>query len=243
MPSKFRLKKYTPNSIYHIYNRGIDGREVFGEEEDFIKFLDILTGYLVKPQEEKVTIYKGERPYIKRRKALMNLAEELEMLAMCLMNNHIHLLIWQANSDGVKKLMQRSMTHYSMYYNRKYHRTGPLFENVYKGVEVEEGEPAVLMTKYIHTNPVYKQVKRYGLVETSAGIAPEYYMYSSYGNYLGRDMSRVDRELIKPEKILEWYKSSQWGSRGMGYHEFVSEPVSNWRDILGDLIIEDYNPS
>ena len=118
----------------------------------------------------------------------MNLADEVEMLAMCLMPGHFHFLIWQNTADGMKKLMQRAITHYSMYYNRKHQRSGPLVQNVYRATVVQPGEEAVQVSKYIHINPVSRQVKRFGLVETSAGSNPEYYIYSSYGNYLGKNL-------------------------------------------------------
>src|SRR3972149_1025699 len=109
MPSKNRIKIYLSSTTYHIYNRGIDGREVFSEEEDYQKFLGILERYLVRGLENKESIYKSERPYLRRKKEMMSLADEVELLAICLMPDHFHLLIWQMTAGGMKKLMQRAV--------------------------------------------------------------------------------------------------------------------------------------
>jgi len=238
MPSKNRIKHYSPGGTYHIYNRGIDGREIFGDEEDYSQFVSVLERYLGEQVQTKESIYKKERPYLALHRQHMMLAEEVELLAICLMPDHFHMLIWQKNLDGMKKLMRRVITNYVMYYNNKYKRSGTLFENVYRAVTVEPGEQGVLVSKYIHTNPMTRQVKRFGLVETSSGSNPEYYMYSSYANYLEKNNSGINPGIIKTEKIRSWFHQSKWSDRGKSYQKFVEEPVANWNEVLGGLVIE-----
>ena len=168
----------------------------------------------------------------------MSLAGEVEILALCLMPDHFHMLVWQKTGEGMKKLMQRAVTYYSMYYNRKYQRSGPLFENVYRAMIVQPGEPGLLVSKYIHTNSVTRQVKRFGLVETTSGLNPEYYMYSSYANYLEKDTAGVNPEMIKTEKVNQWFRQSKWGKAGETYSKFVEDPVTNWEEVLGELMLE-----
>lgn len=237
MPARNRIKKYFPNSVYHIYNRGIDGRIIFADEEDYHKFLEVLEKYLTREDEEKDSIYKKERPYLKKKKEQMNLTDDAKMLALCLRPDHFHLLIWQKTEAAMTALMRRAITHYSMYYNRKYQRSGPVFENVYRAVGVEPGEKALLMTKYIHTSPESRQIKRFGLVETSAGFNPEYYLYSSYGSYLGNEVSGVNREMIDTARVIGWLKTSRWGKEGKTYRQFAQEPVADWNEVLGGLLL------
>jgi REP element-mobilizing transposase RayT len=238
MPVKNRVKNYLPRVTYHIYNRGIDGREIFGDEADYEQFVQILGKYLVKPQPVEETIYKKERPYLARHREMMNLADEVELMALCLMPDHLHLLIWQKTADGMEKLMRRVATNYVMHYNRKYKRSGPLFENVYRAVVVPDGETAVWMSKYIHLNPVSRQVRRYGLVETVSGSMPGYYMYSSYKNYLGEGGLGVDDNLINTKRIIGWFGKSKLGGKGRTYRKFVEEPVGSWQEVLGGLLLE-----
>ena len=168
----------------------------------------------------------------------MNLKGEVELLALSLFPDHFHLLIWQQTADGIKKLMRRMMTYYSMYYNRKYFRSGPLFENIYRAVKLDEGDQVLLVSKYIHTSVASRQVKRFGLVETSAGIDPEYYMYSTYATYLGKDTSIIVPEMVGRERLTGFLRQSRWGEKGKSYKEFVEEAINDWGSILPGLLIE-----
>ena len=88
------------------------------------------------------------------------------------MPNHIHLLIKQKNKDSIKKFTQSLFTRYSIYFNRKYKRSGPLFQGVYKATNVINKDYLLDITRYIHKNPL-KYTKN--LIES----------YSSYATYLG----------------------------------------------------------
>jgi len=135
MPSKNRVKEYLNGTIYHIYNRGIDGREIFKEGADYEYFLSILKKYLDKYEEVVSDRFKSERPYIRKHKQAMNLNQEIEMLAYCLLPDHFHFLIRQQKTVGITKLMRRVMTNYVMYFNKKYKRRGNLCE----GIEEQTG--------------------------------------------------------------------------------------------------------
>lgn len=235
MPARFRVKKFGPESIYHIYNRGIDGREVFCDQQDFEKMLQLLKAYLSKSEANVETIFKLERPYIREHRVSMNLEGELEMMAYCLMSDHLHFLVWQRSADGITKLMRRLMTAYVMYFNRKYKRTGPLFENVYRGVVVDEDQKVLQLSKFIHLNPVVGKVKRYGIVETVSGVQPEYYLYSSYKEYLYSENPGI----VNKKRVMAALKSSGLGENSGDYRKYVElESKPNWEMILRDLTLE-----
>ena len=194
MPAKNRLKTYAVGGVYHIYNRGYEGREVFKTDEDFNYFKDCLRRYAGKYEEVTDPRYKSDRPYIRQHKREMNLAGEVAIWAYCLLPDHFHLLVHQSSESGMVKLMRRVMTNYVMYFNRRYHRKGILFENVYRAVLVPDEERVVSLSKYIHLNPAARVVKKYGLVATISSQTPEYYMYSSYPDYVG-------------ERVEEWVET------------------------------------
>jgi putative transposase len=225
MPVKFKLKEYCEGGVYHIYNRGIDGREVFVTGEDYEMWINLMQRYLGEWQEKQDPRFKGERPYILRHKKEMNLSGQVRVLAYCLMPDHFHLVIRQEVKNGITQLMRRLMTNYVMYFNRKYKRSGMLFENVYRAVLLPDDDLAVWMTKYVHTNPAVKTVKRFGLVETSNAFSPEYYLYSSYQNFLGeRHNDWVDSEWVG-ERLK---KLAMKFGQEVGYREFV-EDNQNWK--------------
>jgi putative transposase len=232
MPCKNRVKDYLNGAIYHIYNRGLDGREIFKDDEDFEFFRTVLKKYLNTFSEEGDGRYKTDRPYIKRHKREMNLAGEIEMLAYCLMPDHYHLLVRQKQADGITKLMRRVMTNYVMYYNRKYKRNGNLFENIYRAVIVPEDIRLVELSKHIHLNPVARVVRRYGLVETISSSSPEYYMYSSYQEYVG---GRQDG-WVKCTRVLDILGKQMPEERD--YRSFVEREDKNRQQAISNLILE-----
>jgi putative transposase len=235
MPLKFRLKKYQAQSVYHIYNRGIDGREVFGDDDDYHNMLGIIDSYLLLPsEEEKISIYKTERPYILKHKKEMNLAKEIELLGYCLMPDHWHMLVWQEDPEAIVKLVRRIMTKYVMYFNQRYKRHGPLFESVYRGVKVDNREQTLDLLRYLHFNPMAKQVKRFGLVETVTGFTPEYYLYSSYKNYFGQGVL----ESVKTGRMVEMFDKSNYRKDDIDLRRYLREAKANWEDLLGDLVLE-----
>jgi len=211
MPAKNTIKKYVEEGNYHIYNRGVEGREIFLDEQDYRVFLEYLKRYLVDYKKEG-----KERPSTTAHRERMSLAGDVVLLAYCLMPNHVHLLVGQRSKTGITKLMQRVGTKYGMYFNRKYDRKGTLWEGVYKAVLVESEEQMLHVSRYIHLNPVKMTKKRYGLVETVTGSRPDEYPYSSYRRYLGKEQI----EWVHPESIL-----GLMGSQG--YERFVTEGSTN----------------
>ena len=205
MPAKHRIKSYIQGGIYHIYNKGIDGREVFAHDEDFKYFVELLKKYL-RPVEQKTSLgFKTEKPSIMKHKQKMSLAGEVSLIAYCLMPDHFHLIVNQMDDKGIVKLMRRVGTAYGMYFNSKYERSGPLWENVYRAVQVLPGEQLEYLTRYVHLNPVIRTVRRFGPVETVTGSKPEEYIYSSYSRYLGLNNDNwIKNEYVKMSK--EEYK-------------------------------------
>ena len=130
MPAKFRVKNYVRNGIYHIYNGGIDDREVFRDPQDFEKFESVLAKCIGEYEKPLDGVFRGLRPSYEKHKKEMNMFGQVELLTYCLMPSHIHLLVRQKGEDGITKLMRRVMTEYVMWNNRKYARHGQLFENV-----------------------------------------------------------------------------------------------------------------
>ncbi len=223
MPIKNRTKQYKEGAIYHIYNRGIDGREVFKDEQDYQFFTDCLKNYLLIESAYGGGRYKSDRPYLLRRRRAMNLNGEIEMLSYCLLLDHFHLLVYQGIRDGITKFMRRVMTRYVMYFNRKYKRRGVLFENVYRAVSVGRPELVLGLSKFIHMNPAPKVVKRFGIVETTSATMPEFYPYSSYGCFVG---DGEKSEWVNTERVVG-YLVQLYGNR-YSYKDYMDLKTEGW---------------
>lgn len=209
MPAKFRNKEFVSGGYYHIYNRGIDGRVIFSDENDYLFYEQLMSRYLSAEEEGLDMRFKPVKPSVAERRKEMNLMGDLELVAYCLMPDHFHLLLKQVKDGGITKFMRRLNTGYVMYYNNRHNRNGPLFENIYRGVRVDGEKQVLEMAKFIHNNPVVRVVKRFGPVETITGTRPEDYLYSSYSHYIGI-------------KIRKWV-TNVWGS-------FTQNEYRNWTE-------------
>ncbi|MBP9716185.1 MAG: transposase, partial [Candidatus Pacebacteria bacterium] len=105
--------------IYHIYNRGVDKRDIFMDDEDRIRFIHDLyefndlnpvlnLGLSLKNKSNEVGL-----PYFRKNKR-ENL---VEILAFCMMDNHFHLMIRSVSENGITEFMRKLGTGYTNYFN------------------------------------------------------------------------------------------------------------------------------
>ena len=165
MPRQARERSNT--GIYHVMLRGIDKRNIFLDEEDRMKFIESV---LKAKRKGKFRIY-----------------------GYCLMDNHIHMLIKEDEEIGMS--MKRITVGYVGWHNRKYERTGHLFQNRYMSEPVEKEGYLLIVLRYIHQNPV------------KAGIVNkvEDYKWSSYKEYYNN--YRGEKSFISPDLIKAHFKT------------------------------------
>lgn len=202
-----RQIKFAEGEYYHIYSRGVDKRPIFlcnQDKDRFVKLLYLCNGEEALdvrdlPKEDVLAEDRGE--------SLVDIG------AYCLMSNHFHLLLHEKSEGGITAFMLRLLTSYSMYFNKKYKRTGRLFESSFKAKHLETDEALEYLYSYIHLNPV-KAVdsdwRREGIkdMEATKDFLSRY-LYSSYLDYA--DMA----ETLRPEaKILN----------KKAFPEYFSEP-------------------
>ena len=119
--------------------------------------------------------------------------------AYTLMPNHFHLLVTPWQEDGIGKLMQYTGRYYVQHFNRRYERTGTLWEGRYRATLLDPKDYLLICSRYLELNPV------------RAGFAadPGDYDWSSYGfNALGREDKLVTpheeyQELGRSPKIRQ----------------------------------------
>lgn len=193
MPAKNIVKFYIPNSIYHIYNRGVEKRIIFMDEQDYKVFLNYLKEYLSPPEKPtSSTNLQGGTLQVNYH-LRNNYSDEISLLAFCLMPNHIHLLIKQKDKNSIKKFTKSLFTRYSMYFNKKYKRTGSLFQGTYKATNVINKDYLLDVTRYIHRNPlkITKKIADY---------------YSSYAHYL----NQFNIPWVKNTEVLDYFNKSSF---------------------------------
>lgn len=125
MPRQSRQRSFS--GIYHIMMRGNEKRNIFLDDEDRYKFIDILYN----------------------KKMLSNYC----LYAYCLMSNHVHLLL-KENDEDISLCLKRINISYACYFNKKYDRVGHLFQDRFRSECINSDSQLLSALRYIHNNPI-----------------------------------------------------------------------------------------
>lgn len=132
MPRAAREK--SESGIYHVMLRGVNKQQIFEEQEDYEKFIQIL--------EDCKKISK------------------FELYAYCLMENHIHLLL-RVEKEPLETVFRRIGSRFVYWYNIKYERHGHLFQDRYKSEPIDDDAYFIVALRYILRNPVKAGLCKY----------------------------------------------------------------------------------
>ena len=231
MPAKNSQKLYVKKGFYHLYNRGVEKRNLFQEAQDYGVFLSYLKEYLtlknvpsLKLRLADPALPWSEKDKILKALRLNNFSDEITLLCYCLMPNHFHFLVHQNSADTIDRFINSLGTRYTMYFNKKYKRVGPLYQGVYKAVLIDSDEQLLHVSRYIHRNPLSLQ-----------GVALQTLLEqpSSYVDYLGKRKTAW----VHTKTILDYFSSS---SPKRSYQSFV-EQVDQSPELIADVILENHS--
>lgn len=232
MPSQNTVKLYVSGGYYHAYNRGVEKREIFLDDQDHRVFLSFLKAYLSPQLDPKIVLehplakMTGSRPV--RIRPLRSFAEEVSLLAYCLMPNHFHLLLHQIEADSMARFLQALCTSYSMYFNKRYKRIGTLFQGPYKAAYVDSDSYLLHVSRYIHLNPLE--------LTRSRPVTMREYSYSSYPYYLRLKQAAW----LHPERVLNYFRSAQRKDYRdiLSYESFVEDYGEDSSAMVGKLAVD-----
>lgn len=153
MPAKHLLRVTEEGTYCHIYNKGIESKNIFQDEQDYSTFIGFLKEYL-SPPPSKSNIKKeftvNGKTYMGTPHQPKNYHEQVELLAYSLSPHSFHLLLRQTQGGSLQSLLRSLGTRYSMYFNKKYDRKGALFEGPYKSVAVKSDRLLLSLTAKFH---------------------------------------------------------------------------------------------
>ncbi len=181
------------NAFYHVFNRGINKQPIFLSETDYHFFLDKLHNLKKKYDH---SIY-----------------------AFCLMPNHFHISI-QTRKASISKIMASLSTSYSMYFNRTYNHFGPIFQNRFKSILVENDSYFIQLSQYIYLNPVQAKLAEdpasypFSSIKEALGKKPLYFLDQDIVRLIGETKgsqkeyekfiySGIDQDTTEIEKLFE----------------------------------------
>ncbi|MEK7071441.1 MAG: transposase [Patescibacteria group bacterium] len=202
--------QFAQGEIYHIYNRGTEKRNVFLSRNDYRRFLCLLyicnASLPVDLKSQGSTLYDLRQ--INRGKKL------IDIVSYCLMPNHFHLLMTETAEGGISKFMQKLVTAYTMYFNKRHERTGALFQGKFKAKRASANDNYLkYLVAYVHLNPVklvepnWKKegIKNKKQIKTFL----KEYNYSSYVDFLQHKNDRIEK-IILDTKTLPEYFGKDW---------------------------------
>ena len=127
---------FANNELYHVYNRGVEKRNLFMDEADYSRFVHNLYDFNDHSPVLNVKYYFDQQSRTVQSRVLKGRKEPrkllVDILVFTLMPNHFHMLLRQKRENGISRFMQKLGTGYSMYFNKKYERVGALFQGKFK---------------------------------------------------------------------------------------------------------------
>jgi len=190
---------------YHLYNRGVEKRNIFLTQKDHNRFKRLL--YVANGTERFVfrDIEKKELKDIDRGEPFVAIA------AWVLMPNHFHILVKEIVKGGTVAFMEKLCTGYSSYFNKRHNRIGPLFQGRYKSQHVERDAHLKYLFAYIHLNPIkliipnWKEEGITDIAKVKKFLST--YEYSSYSSYV--DFSLEENILLSKGEFPEYFPNKK----------------------------------
>lgn len=188
--------------FYHIYNRGVEKRTLFLNQNDRERFLRLLY------------VANGERAFVYRdieKKSLLTIDRGEPLVgigAYVLMPNHFHILVKEITEGGISAFMEKLQTGYAAYFNKRHNRVGALFQGTYKAQHADSDEYLKYLYAYIHLNPLklkypkWKELTSAKQGEYSAFL--EKFRYSSYHEYVLKD-PRDEAVILSLEHFPDYF--------------------------------------
>jgi putative transposase len=209
MPRRSPLVK---DAYYHVFNRGVEKRQIFLDQVDYQSFAGIISFYLKKMSADGLkTLVNQSTHALSRTSNSQNglFQGKLQLNCFILMPNHFHFLIYQEQKNVLSAFMQRLGTTYAQYFNQKYKRVGSLFQGRFKAKPIETDAYLLQASKYIHRNLLYTQP---GSV---------IYPWSSYPLYLSQPhLNHPLFSSIVVDPIRNYFNKHYYNQ---GYQSFVEE--------------------
>jgi len=162
---------FETNAYYHVFNRGVDKRNVFPAKSHFVRFLKAIRNILDtgsatnrSPHNQSLALNSTE-----------SYQPPIAIICYCLMPNHYHFLLYQKSENAISEFMHKLDTSYTKFFDLNHKRTGRVFEYTFKAKRIESDEQLLHVSRYIHLNPLIA-----GITSTLST-----YRWSSYPDYIG----------------------------------------------------------
>lgn len=199
-------EKFADGEMYHIFNRGVDKRNIFSDQKDVDRFFQCMIVFnSVKPigsLYEQSFLLEKEKP-----KPLV------KFIAYNLLPNHFHFILEQVVEGGISEFMKRLLGGYSWYFNKKNKRSGSLFQGTFKSKHLDSNEYLLYVSVYVNLND---KIQTLGGETAKLGK-------SSWGEYINQN--KISKKIcFGKDIILEQFDSVE------DYKKFADSSLEDIRD-------------
>lgn len=146
--------KFHEGEIYHIFNKSISNYGIFKDLNNSHRFLNTFFYYNNKQTKKSFSLYLRKNSKNERKNIIYPVDNSFcKILSYCIMPDHYHFLIKILEDDLLSKLINNVENSFTRYFNIKFNRKGPLWQNPFKSVEIRSNEQLLHVSRYIHLNP------------------------------------------------------------------------------------------
>lgn len=219
---------FANDEYYHIFNRGVEKRDVFSDAKDYERFLlsmNILNDQRINSMIDWRDYKKYNKKsslddFLKLRFRSEDRQPYVEIIAYCLNPNHYHFILKQVSDKGIEKFMHKIGISHTKYYNKKHERSGVLFQGVFKAIHIDSNEYLLYLSAYVNKNNFIHGYNK-----------DDRWPYSSLHHYLGK----TSNPLVHENVVL-----SQLGNR-TDYKTFLEKNALHMRNKkeLSSYLIEE----
>ncbi len=176
--------------IFHVLNRGVDGRDIFLDNGDRARFVHNLYAF-----NDTTPIHNAVRPMGDLRSPPSDRDTLVDLHGWCIMKNHYHLLLSERTENGITKFLRKLNIGYAKSFNEKYKRVGTLFQGRTKKIPIERDAQALYILHYLHLNPLDYlpgatdwRIRSHGSIASAREALANLndYRWSSYLDYTGK---------------------------------------------------------
>jgi putative transposase len=194
-----KLPEFSNGQYYHVYNRGVEKRDIFQEATDSMRFLQSMKSF--NTQVPVGSLYELS---FKEKSNTSSGKKLVDIVAYCLNPNHFHLILKQRQNHGVSEFMKRVGGGYTCHINEKHQRIGPLFAGSYKVKHVSDNDHLLHLSAYVNLNFIVHNLK-------SPVIRSSWAEYESYPKF----------KICSTDIILNQFKGKK------DYRKFAEDSIAD----------------
>lgn len=211
-----RLVPLVRDNYYHVFNRGVNKRPIFGNKRDYSRAINLIRFYVSKDYPIRFSKFLFLSTDQRREiwEKLEKSEKYAEIICYCFMPNHFHFLLKQKVDNGISKFIANFQNSYTKYFNIKYNRVGPLLQGQFKAKKIDSENQLLHLSRYIHLNPYSSAIV--GNIEDLLN-----YEWSSLSEYATKNKFKF----CFKETVLSYFKDKE------SYKEFVLDNADYQRTL------------